>query len=117
MNYVDCCDHYIGLIFGLAAFSQIIYPLFVARPRAKRLEREGGLKKPIPNNTFFTAPFVWGALICVSIWIVARYMDRHLILYLCVLGVMLIVVAVQIPKKNKDFEADFKETWKEYLKE
>jgi hypothetical protein len=55
-----------GLIFGLFAFSQIIYPLFSALSRAKRLEREGKLTKPIPIATFIVAPVIWGALLAVN---------------------------------------------------
>jgi protein-S-isoprenylcysteine O-methyltransferase Ste14 len=107
----------VGLMLGLFGFSQIIYPLFVAWPRASRLGREGKLKKPIPIATFFVAPIVWSVLVCVSIWITSKYFGEYLKVYYGVLGIMLLVVIVQIPKKNRDLEADFKDTWKEYLKE
>lgn len=107
----------IGLMFGLFAFSQIIYPLFVAWPRASRLGGEGKLKKPIPMATFLVAPIAWSALLCGSIVAVNEYFGDYLKLYYGVLGVMLVVVIAQIPKKNRDLEADFKDTWKEYLKE
>ena len=57
----------IGLVFGLFAFSQIIYPLFSAWPRAKKLEREGKLKRSIPISTFLIAPIIWGVLMWASI--------------------------------------------------
>jgi len=107
----------LGLIFGLFAFSQIIYPLFSFWPRAKRLEREGMLVQPIPIATFVVAPVVWGALLAGSIWLVNNYFDEHAKLYYIALGVILVVVIAQIPKQNRDLEADFKETWKRYLKE
>ena len=107
----------IGLIFGLFAFSQIIYPLFSALPRAKKLEREGKLKEPIPFRTFIIAPIIWSILVTISIWIINSYFIEYIKLYLIVLGIILVVVIVQIPKQNRDLEEDFKDTWKKYLKE
>lgn len=107
----------IGLLFGLFAFSQIIYPLFSAWPRAKRLEREGKLTKPIPITTFVLAPIIWGALLAGSIWLVNNYFADYTKLYYIVLGFILIVVIAQIPKQNRDLEADFRDSWKQYLRE
>ena len=107
----------IGLIFGLFAFSQIIYPLFSFLPRAKRLEREGKLIKPIPISTFIVAPIIWGALLASSIWLVNNQFSEYTKLYYIVLGFILVVVIAQIPKQNRDLEADFKNSWKRYLKE
>jgi hypothetical protein len=107
----------IGPMFGLFAFSQIIYPLFVAWLRASQLGREGKLKKPIPVSTFIAAPIAWSALLCVSIWAVNRYFGEYVMLYYGTLGVTFVIVVAQIPKKNRDLEVDFKDTWKDYLKE
>lgn len=107
----------IGLVFGLFAFSQIIYPLFSALPRAKKLEREGKLIKPIPTATFIIAPIIWGILLIGSIWLVNNYFIEYAKLYYIALGFILIVVIAQIPKQNRDLEADFKDSWKQYLKE
>lgn len=107
----------LGLLFGLFAFCQIIYPLFSAWPRAKRLEREGKLIKPIPIATFIVAPIIWGVLLAGSILLVNNYFPDYTKLYYIVLGFILVVVVAQIPKKNRDLEEDFKSTWKQYLKE
>jgi O-antigen/teichoic acid export membrane protein len=107
----------IGLLVGLFAFSQIIYPLFSAWPRAKRLEREGKLIKPIPIATFIVAPIVWGTLLAGSIWLVNIYFPDYTRPYYIALVVILVVVIAQIPKQNRDLEADFRDTWKQYLKE
>jgi len=107
----------IGLVFGLFAFSQIIYPLFSAWPRAKRLEREGKLKRPIPISTFLIAPIIWGVLIWASVWIVGKFWPENLNTYYISLAMILFVVIIQIPKQNRDLEADFKDSWKQYLKE
>jgi len=106
----------IGLSFGLFAFSQIIYPLFSAWPRAKRLEREGRLIKSIPIATFIVAPIIWGVLLAASIWLVNNYFPDYTKLYYIVLSFILVVVIAQIPKQNRDLEADFKDSWKQYLK-
>lgn len=106
----------IGLVFGLFAFSQIIYPLFSAWPRAKKLERERRLIKPIPITTFIVAPIIWGILLAGSILLVNSYFAEYTRLYYIVLGFILIVVIAQIPKQNRDLEADFEDSWKQYLK-
>jgi len=107
----------VGLVFGAFAFSQIVFPLVVAWPRAKRLEREGKLKKPIPIFTFVLAPAIWAALLAGSIWLVNNYFREYARLYYLVLAFILVVVIAQIPKQNRDIEADFRDTWKQYLRE
>src|SRR3989344_5140734 len=107
----------VGLLFGLFAFSQIIYPLFSAGPPAKRLEREGKLVKPIPMTSFVIAPIIWGALLVGSIWLVNSKFLEYSTLYYITLGFILVVVIAQIPKQNRDLEADFKDSWGAYLKD
>ena len=107
----------IGLVFGLFAFSQIIYPLFSAWPRAKKLERERKLKRPIPISTFLISPLIWGILMLVSVWAVGNFFPDNLSAYYISLVIILFVVIIQIPKQNRDIEADFKNSWKQYLKE
>jgi hypothetical protein len=105
-----------GLVFGLFAFSQIIYPLFYALPRAKRLANEGKLVKPIPLFTIVIPPIIWIILITGSILLVNKHFAIYAKLYYIALCVILIVVIAQIPKQNRDLEIDFDDTWKEYLK-
>ena len=107
----------IGLVFGLFAFSQVIYPLFSAWPRAKKLEREGKLKRPIPISTFLIAPVIWTILLWISTLVVGKFSPDNLNIYYISLAIILFVVIVQIPKQNRDLEADFKDSWKKYLKE
>ena len=107
----------IGLAFGLFAFSQIVYPLFFAWPRARKLEREGKLKRPIPMSTFLIAPIIWGVLMWASVWAVGKFWPENLNTYYISLVIILFVVIIQIPKQNRDLEADFKDSWKKYLKE
>lgn len=107
----------IGLGFGLFGFSQLIYPLFFALPKVKKLQREGKLKKPIPLYTILLAPLIWIVLLGGSVLIVQNYFTNYQNTYLIALGIMLVVVIAQIPKKNRDLEVDFAETWKDYIKE
>jgi uncharacterized membrane protein len=107
----------IGLGFGLFGFSQIIYPLFVALPKIEKLQKEDKLKKPIPLYTVLLAPVIWTVLIAGSILIIQNFFSNYLNTYFVALGIILIVVIAQIPKKNKDLEVDFMETWKNYLKD
>ena len=93
-----------GLIFGLFAFSQIIYPLFSAWPRAKKLGREGKLNRPIPISTFIIAPIIWSVLVLASIWAVQNYFPSHLNTYYISLAIIFVVVVIQIPKQNRDLE-------------
>jgi len=106
-----------GLIFGLVAFSQIIFPLFSAWPRAKQLEREGKLIEPVPIAIFIVSPIIWGALLSGTILLVSIYFDKYAKFYFFALGFILIVVIAQIPKQKQNLEAGFMKTWKRYLKE
>ncbi|MBI2852785.1 MAG: hypothetical protein HYX84_06760 [Chloroflexi bacterium] len=106
-----------GLLFGLFAFSQIVYPVFSAWPRARKLEREGKLIRPIPISTFLIAPVIWGILVWVSAWAVGKFFPTNLSIYYLSLGIIFLIVLVQIPKQNRDLELDFQDTWKQYLKE
>jgi len=105
-----------GLIFGLFAFSQIIFPLFVAWPKAKKLQRENKLKRPIPVYTFLLPVIIWSVLLIGSIILVRNYFPEYLKLYYIVLGFILVVTIAQIPMKNPDLEADAQDLFKPYLK-
>ncbi len=107
----------VGLAIGAFGFANIIYPLFVAWPKAKRLEKEGKLIKPIPVLSFILAPIVWTILVVLSIWLINRFVPGLILLYLIELGIIFIYIIVQIPRKNRLIDADFEETWKSYLKE
>lgn len=106
-----------GSIFGLFAFSQIVFPLFVAWPRAKKLERENKLKKPIPVYTFLLPVLVWSVLLIGSIILIRNYFAEYLKLYYIVLGFIFVVTVAQIPMKNRDLEADMQDSFKPYLKD
>lgn len=106
----------VGLLIGLFGFSQIIYPLFYSLPKIIKLKKGGKFVKPIPIHMILLAPIIWSLLIAGSILIVMNYFNNYYISYLIALGIMLIVVVIQIPKKNKDLENDFLNTWDNYLK-
>ena len=105
---------FFSIFFGLFGFSQIIYPLFQAWPKAALLQKKG-IMKQIPVSHFIVPPIVWIVLITISVWIVSKYIPGNLILYLIVLGVMLIVVIVQMFIKNPNLDRDFYESYGKYL--
>jgi len=106
----------VGFVFGVFAFSQVVYPLFSAWPRARKLQLEQQLIKPIPVASFIIAPIIWGFLALGSIWVVNALASSHLMAYFLALGISLVMVIAQIPKKNRNLEDDFKTTWRNYLK-
>lgn len=105
-----------GLPFGFAAFCGIILPLFFSLPLAKRLEREGKLIRPIPVLLIMGPPILWGGLLALSVWIAESFFAESALLYYCILGFTLIVTTAQIPMRNPDLMADFKDTYKQYLR-
>lgn len=107
----------VGLGFGLFAFSQIVYPLFFALPKAKRLKKENKLKKKIPIYDFLLGPIFWGLLLIGSVGLVLKYLANYQNAYFISLVTILIFVIAQIPKKNKGLEIDFTAVWKDYLKD
>lgn len=107
----------VGLIFGLFAFSQIVYPLVVSWPRAKKLKKENRLKRAVPVLHFIVPPFVWVALLLGSVVFVQKYLIDYLKLYYLVLGFIFVIVVIQIPLKNRDLEADMQDSFKPYLKD
>ena len=106
-----------GAIFSLFALSQVIYPLFSAWPKARKLARENKLKRKIPIITFVFAPVFWGLLLFGSILLVNNNFSEFSQMYYITLIFILIVVIIQIPKQNRDLEADFKDSWGKYLKD
>lgn len=106
-----------GFIFGFNALAQIIYPLFFSLPRVGKLKRERKLVKPIPLFALLVAPFIWTILLVVSIWLVNNYLGGYVQFYYIVLGLVLIVVVSKFPEQDIDLEADFNDSWKQYLKE
>ncbi|MGB9847799.1 MAG: hypothetical protein ACPLKV_01105 [Minisyncoccia bacterium] len=56
--------------------------------------------------------FIW-----VSFWAIGKFWSENLNIYYLSLTIILFVVVIQIPKQNIDLEADFKHSWKKYLKE
>ena len=104
-----------GVLIGIFGFSQIVFPPFSALPYSRKLLREGGLTKPIPIYHFFAGPAIWSLLLLASVWLVHFYTNVTNA-YLIGLGISLVIIVVQIPRKNPDLVADFKETWKGYLK-
>jgi hypothetical protein len=106
---------FFSLFIGLFGFSQIIYPLFQAWPKARYLQKQGIMEK-IPISHFIIPPIIWSTLTIISIWIVDKYFSENIILYLFVLGVMFILVLVQIFRKNPNLDKDFYGSYGKYIK-
>ena len=53
----------------------------------------------------------------ISIWAINKFSPDNLNANYISLAIILFVVIIQIPKQNRDLEADFKDSWKQYLKE
>lgn len=104
-------------LFGLLCLSQIIYPLFFALPILRRLEKQKMLKKPVPLYTVLGAPVIWSLVLGVSTFLTYHFFNSYLRGYLIALGIALIVIVIQIPKRNPDLTDDLLSTWGEYIKE
>ncbi len=110
----------IGLVFGLFAFNQIIFPLFFTLPRVIRLKRKDKLK-PIPISKFFfrvfLSPNIWGLLLFGAMLLLYIYLPGYLYTFLIGLLIALTVIFVQFFLKNKEeLEAEFHKVWKDYLR-
>ena len=110
----------LGLVFGLFAFNQIIFPLFFTLPRIIRLKRKDKLK-PIPISKFFfhffLSPNIWGLLLFGTILLLYIYFPGYLYTFLIGLVIALIVIIVQFFLKNKEeLEAEFHKVWEDYLR-
>ena len=103
-------------IIFVFALSNIVYPLFYAYPKAKKLERSGKLIKPIPLKTFFIPSFIWLFILLLSYIVTKNYFIEYQSHVIASFVIAFIYVIFQIPKKNKDLEDDFIKSWKTYLK-
>jgi len=105
-----------GLIFGIFSLSQIIFTLFSAWPRARRLQRENALARPIPVESFIIAPVIWMAITLFIFWAIYKFTPENKKVFNIAIGISAFMVVLQIPKKNKSLEDDFKSIWGRYLK-
>jgi len=107
----------VGFTFGLFAFAQILFPLFFALPKAKKMEQENRLIKPIPKRSFIIAPIIWAILLFLIILLVNIFIPSYSIHCYISLAIAFIIEIIQIPLKNKDLQDDFNTTWKSYINE
>ncbi len=105
----------LGFIFGLFASSQILYPIFYSLPKLAQLKKEGLLKKSPPLFYTLITPTIWITLTLLIMWLFDRFSPSTSTYFLIGYGISAIVSIIQIPRKNKDLEEDFKDSYKEYL--
>lgn len=107
----------IGFIFGLFAASQILYPIFYSLPKLAKMKKAGLLKKEPPLFYTLITPVIWVLLTLVVVWIFNRFFPSTTTYFLIGYGISVFVALIQIPRKNKDLEEDFKHSYRNYLKD
>lgn len=108
----------VGYIVGTLAFPNIVLPLLWSWPKARRLDREGKLTKPIPRVTLLLAPVVWFVLVglsCVAVTTIAPSL-----LWGYVAGATLSLVqtlcGLLSGRERAAMESAFQRQWRDYLK-
>lgn len=105
-----------GIFAGIFIFSQIIFPLFFALPKSKRMLRENSLIKPIPYYTFLIAPLTGVLLLILFYFLFQLFFINFKNIFIVGELISLAIVLFQIPSKNQDLERDFANTWSNYIK-
>ena len=105
----------IGYAFGLFAFSNIVLPLLWAWPKARRLDRERRLTRPIPGALFLVAPLVWSLLVLGSLLLLSSILPAAVGGYVMGLVVSFGQIARLVFSPNADMEADFADSFRAYL--
>jgi hypothetical protein len=114
----------VGLIIGFAVgafgISSIVFPIFWAWPKARRLRQQGQLIKAIPAVQFVAPALIWMVLLFGLLLAAATLSSSLAIscligLLACLLGTCRTLVKPS-PKERGDMEADFNDTYRSYLK-
>jgi hypothetical protein len=108
----------VGLLVGMFGFPNIVLPVVWSWPKARRLQREGKLTKPIPIRLLLLAPVVWGAGVVVSqllLVVVAPSLSFGYGTGLW-LGFFKTLWALVSAKDKALMEAAFADQWREYLR-
>ena len=106
----------VGYVAGLFAASNILLPIFWAWPKARTLQRNGRLFKPIPATRFVAPATFWTALLATSAILIGGGMppdDGTSYLFGVFIGTLQTGRLIFNP--NADMEADFKKTYEAYL--
>lgn len=104
----------LGFVFGALAWSQILLSLFYSWPMAKRMEREGFLKLPIPVAHFTTPALIWSVILALVIGSTYRFLPTQILPLGVALGISLFVTFGQLGSKTA--LDDFLSAYKTYIK-
>lgn len=107
----------IGFIFGLFASSQILYPIFHSLPAIVRLKKAGMFKKEPPLWYTLITPVIWISLSLIVVWIFEIFFSTTVVYFLVGYGISAFIVIIQIPGKNEDLDDDFRDSYRNYLKD
>ena len=106
----------LGYVAGLWASSNIVLPVLWAWPKARRLDRERRLIRPIPVALFLVAPAFWTLLVLASVLAVSAAFPAAWEGYLLGLAAGFGQIARLVWNPNADMEADFADTFHGYLR-
>jgi hypothetical protein len=105
----------VGYVIGVFAASNIVLPLLWAWPKARRLERVGGLTSPIPTFRFVVNPLLWTVML-FGTYFVATRASNDAAWYAAGLTVAFAQIVRLLFSPNLDMEADFKSAYAGYLR-
>jgi hypothetical protein len=105
----------VGYAAGLFAASNVLLPLFWAWPKARKLERDGQLFRPIPAARFVAPAAIWSLGVAVTVLLVDGF-GGSASSYLIGVFVGTIQTGKLLLDPNQDMEADFKSAYESYLK-
>lgn len=103
-------------ICGLFIFTQTIYPLLYALPKANALKKQDKLKQQIPFYRFILPPIIGIAFFILITWLTMSYFNSYKRTYYIGLGIGLVQTLLSSHQKEKYLEEDFKNAFKDYLK-
>jgi hypothetical protein len=108
----------VGLMVGIFSFPNIILPVLWSWPKARQLERDGKLTKPIPAGLLLLAPVAWAALLAGSFVVVMAAAPSLLSGYVTGLsvGFLKTLWALVSPSDRPQIEAAFADQWREHLR-
>lgn len=108
----------VGWVVGTLALPNVVLPLLWSWPRARRLEREDKLTKPIPAATLLLAPFIWSVLLGVSVIVALMFVPSVSTYYLAGLAASLLQTMWGLISRKDvpQMEAAFSEQWREHLR-
>lgn len=99
---------FVGLFFGLFAWAQIIYPIFLALPWLIRMKRKGRIKQ-IPLSKVIFPPVIWIVLSGIIAAFISSSLPASYMGFLLGFWASFVLILTQIrnPDNKKDFESTY----------